>query len=404
MRRASRLSVGVGVILVVLAALWRLVVPGLAVKLPGDLDKTAHATGTFTLYANAATRSPLLTPAKTPLDVERRVHVVSSSSDRAVVAETDHEVIKGLTSQTFQQQYVLSRKTSRNVSSAQAWAYTPASKVDRSPYWSVNLPFHTGNGPYEIWKNEIGAGYPFVGAGTVRVDGVTMQRLKGQVTNAPVQAYYVKQLGALLPSTITPEQVDPLFGPLHYNRALLLSQVGPMLSRADDRTLEQVQHTDVALDYRLDVATTLLVEPRTGAITDLAKIDQTLYAVPDLVGIRELQAIFDKPAYASKGLVVAAGQVMTKIITATPRLKVFNVTYSQTADSVANITSYAKSKGQQVDLVSRTIPLAILLAGVTAIVSGLLLVAAAASGGSPPPGAGSRRRPPVGQAAGRTPS
>jgi hypothetical protein len=395
MRRASRLLVGLGVLLVVLAGVWRLLVPGLAVKLPSDLDKTAHATGTFTLYANAGTRSPLDTPLKSALDIERRLRVVSSTSSQAVVAETDVEKITGLTNQTFNQQYVLDRKNSRNVASDHAWAYTPSTKVDRSPYWAVNLPFGTGSGPYQIWKNEIGAGYPFLGAGKLTVDGVTMQRLKGQVTNAPVQDYYVKELGSLLPSTITPEQIDPLFGPTHYNRALLLSQVRPMLSPADAGTLKQIQDTDVALDYRLDVDTTLLVEPRTGTITDLAKINQTLYAVPDLVGIRTMQAIFSKPDYASKGLVVAAGKVMTQIITDTPRLKVFNVTYSQSAASVADITIYAQTKGDQVDLVKKTIPLAILLAGIAVMALGLLLAAAAASGGGPRPRPGARRRLPV---------
>jgi Porin PorA len=327
--------------------------------------------------------------------------VVSSTSDRAVVAETDVEAIQGLPDETFNQQYVLDRGNSRNLTSDQSWAYTPTTKVDRSPYWSVNLPFETGNGPYEVWKNEVGAGYPFVGAGTVKVDGVTLQRLKGQLANAPVQDYYVKQLGALLPSTITPEQIDALFAPTHYNRALLLSQVAPLLSRADAGQLTKVQNTDVALDYRLDVATTLLVEPRTGAICDLAKVDQTLYAVPDLAGIRTLQKIFSKPDYASKGLVVAAGQLMTNLIANTPRLKGFNVTYSQTPASVADIVGYAKNKGEQIDLVKKTIPLSLLLAGIAVIAIGLLMAAAVASGGSPRPATRVRGRPVAGRSGAR---
>src|SRR5690348_14943805 len=97
----------------VLAGVWRVAVPPLAVKLPSDLDKTARATGTFTLFLNPATKTPISNPPTYPLDIERRLHVVSSSSSQAVLAENDVEVIKGLPDpvghQVFNQQYVLNR-------------------------------------------------------------------------------------------------------------------------------------------------------------------------------------------------------------------------------------------------------------------------------------------------------
>ena len=37
----------------------------------------------------------------------------------------------------------------------------PNNKVDRSPEYSINLPFNSGNGPYQVWKNESGVSYPF---------------------------------------------------------------------------------------------------------------------------------------------------------------------------------------------------------------------------------------------------
>ena len=70
----------VGVLLIVLGVVAAFVVPALAVKYPGGpLNKTAHATGTFTLYIDPATAGPLATPQKLPLDIKRNLHVIETS-------------------------------------------------------------------------------------------------------------------------------------------------------------------------------------------------------------------------------------------------------------------------------------------------------------------------------------
>jgi hypothetical protein len=65
--------------------------------------------------------------------------------------------------------------------------------------------------------------------------------------------------------------------------------------------------------------------------------------------------------------------VLDKIVTSPPRLKAFSYNYSQTAASVKDISSYAKSKGDQIDLVKQTIPLGLLIIGFVSLAVGLVL-------------------------------
>ena len=206
------------------------------------------------------------------------------------------------------------------------------------------------------------------------------------MANAPVQPYYLKQLGATLPTTITPAQVDPWLQKPVYSRSAMQSLIGPLVSPADRQVIKQIQNTNWKLDYQLDVKTTLLVEPKTGAITDLAKIDQTLYATPDLANIRTLLAIFTKPAYASNQIVTATGQVMKNVLADPPRLRILNVTYSQTPESVAEITAYAKHKADSIDLVKHTVPLVLLILGLVVTAVGLVLLFVAGRRRSDPTG------------------
>lgn len=384
MRRVSRLMIGLGVLIVLLAGVWAMVAPRSDAKLPGDLDKTAAATGTFTMYADTSKQSLLKTPTSAPLDLQQRLRVVESTSEHAVVDENQIESVPGMAPQTFRQQYVLDRENSRNLEGAQSWAYTPSTKVNRSPYWSVSLPSDIGSGTYLVWNNEIGAAVPFVGAGTVKVDGVTLQRLAGKVSHAPVQGYFLKQFSTPLPATMSPDQVDKLFNAVVFDRALTSRWVIPLMTSADAAALRKLQDTDVPLHYQLDAATTLLVDPQTGLVSDIAKVDETLYAVPDLVAIRQLKAIFSRPGYAASEVMQDGVKVLDGILANTPRLKILRVSYQQTPASVADFVSYAKSKGDKSDFATRTLPLILLVVGIVVIAVGLVLAATAGRKGEGP--------------------
>src|SRR4051794_10534855 len=142
--------------LLVLALLWALIAPGQLVKYPSDLDKTAIAKGTVTLYFDPATGAPGATPQTLPLTIHRNLKIVGSTGSQATLQETSTEQIGPLAPEKLLQRYVIDRTSLKNLADPAAYAYAPANATNRSPAYSINLPFSTGDGPYPIWKNETG--------------------------------------------------------------------------------------------------------------------------------------------------------------------------------------------------------------------------------------------------------
>jgi hypothetical protein len=373
MRTASKVLIAIGVALAVLAGLWLLIAPGQLVKYPNDLDKTAVAEGTFTQYLGAKTGLPLLRPRQLPLTINRRLHVVSSNGSRAVVKEDSSEKIGPLPPQDLQQQYVISRTTLKNLQSGQSYVYAPQNVIDRAPAYSINLPFDTGAGPYEIWKNEVGRSYTFRQQGDkVTRYGVTLIPLQGGLTNAPAQSYYLNELRALgLPTHTTIQRLTPQLKAVGLDPAQLTTTLLPRLSADDRAAIVSALSQPIGLRYVVSVKTRLLVEPATGAIVSLDNINQTLGVQPSFGALRQIAAILSKPQYLANPVVKIAGSTLAKLAQSPPTTKVFNITYGQTPASVADIASYAKSKADGIAMVKTTIPLLLLIAGVLSAAVGL---------------------------------
>jgi hypothetical protein len=98
-----------------------------------------------------------------------------------------------------------------------------------------------------------------------------------------------------------------------------------------------------------------------------------------------LLAVFSQPKYASSEVTRHGATFLTNVLAHTPRLQVLNTTYQQTPSSVAEFVSYAKSKGDRVDLVKHTVPLVLLVAGIVVLVAGLLVGASTGSRKPPAP-------------------
>jgi hypothetical protein len=373
--RLPKVLVAVGVLLIVLGVVAAFVVPAVAVKYPGGpLNKTAHAQGTFTLYIDPATAGPLAKPQKLSLDIKRNLHVIETDGSRAVVAENDVEQIGNLKPQDLQQRYVLDRKSLKDVADPRAWAYTPSNKVDRSPAYSVNLPFDSGNGPYQVWKNESGVSYAFTKKATVHEGGVTLFRYQGSMTGAPAQSYYIDQLASQgIPKSLTPAQAATQLRAQGADPALLETAVLPALAPADRSAALTILGQNVPLKYTIDVRTSFLVEPKTGAIVGLEQINQTLYATPDIQGIGRIQTILSKPQYAKNAAVQAAASVIGKLVRNPPHSRIFNITYAQLPASVKDLAAFAKSRADKITLAKVTIPAVIGGLGVLVALTGVVL-------------------------------
>ncbi len=375
MRRPAKVLIGIGVLLMVVGVAAHWVLPAVAVKYPGGpLNKTAHATGTFTLYIDPSTAAPLKTPQKLSLDIKRNLHVIETDGNRAVVQENDVEQIGTLKPQDLQQRYVLDRKSLKNVDDDRAWAYTPTNKVDRSPAYAINLPFDSGKGPYQVWKNESGVSYPFTKVGTTKRAGVQLFRYSGTLKGAPAQAYYIDQLASQgIPKSLTPTQAAAQLKAQGADPALLASAVLPVLAADDRATATSILAQNVPLNYTIDVHTAFLVEPKTGAIVGLDRIDQTLKASPDIQGIGRLQTILNKPQYANNAVVQSAAQIIGKLVKNPPTSNIFNINYSQVPASVDDLAKFAGGRADKITLAKVTLPLIIGGLGLVVALIGLVL-------------------------------
>lgn len=355
--------------------MWRLAAPGALVKYSSDVNQTAVADGTLTLFLDPATTAPLRTPQRLPLTIRRQLRVVETTGSRAVVQEDDRETIGPLPEIDFKQRYVIDRGTIRNVASDQAYAYTESNRIDRSPTYAINLPFDAGKGPYEIWKNEVGRSYTFrqEGAKTTR-DGLTLMPMVGRLDDAKAQPYYIDQLASQrIPKQLTLAQLTPQLKAQGIDPQRIASQVLPQLTAADRAEALSIIGPPITLDYRVGVATRLLVEPRTGAFVSLDRIDQTLSSRPDIAGIGRVQAILAKPQYRSKPAVTSTAGTLARLVRNPPTTRVFTISYGQTPPSVTDIASYVTKKADRIDLVTKTIPLALLIPDVVLFVVGIAL-------------------------------
>ncbi len=375
MRRSAKILVGLGTLLIVLAIVAVFVVPALAVKYPGGpLNKTAHAEGTFTLFIDPATAGQLETPQKRTLVINRNLDVVETSGSRAVVQESDEQEINGLKGEDLKQRYILDRKSLKDVSDDRSWAYTADNKVDRSPAYAVNLPFDSGDGPYLVWKNETGSSYEFRKTGEVTKAGVKLYRYRGTMTNEPAKDYYIKQLASQgVPQSLTPTQAAAQLKSLGADPALLETAVLPVLAAADRQAAEEILGQNVPLAYKIDVDTTFLVEPKTGAIVGLDRILQTLKASPDIQGIGRIQTILSKPQYADNAIVKTAAATIEKLVKNPPTSKIFTLDYAQTPASVDDLAKFAQSRADKIMLAKVWLPVIIGGVGVLVLLSGVVL-------------------------------
>jgi Porin PorA len=376
MRTRSKVLIAVGAALAVLAGLWALIAPGQLVKYPNHVDKTVVATGKFSLAVNPSTGAPLSKPEVLPLTIHRRLRVVSATGSQVVVKEDDVEQIGTLPQQDVQQQYVLDRSSLKNVASGEAYTYAPANHVNRSPAYSVNLPFATQSGPYQIWKNELGRSYTFRQQGAaVSRDGLTLIPFQGEVSDVPAQPYYLATLEPLghLPTQTTIGQLTPQLKALGIDPTQLRTVLLPQLTASDRAAIGSALTRPIPLRYVVSAKTRILVEPTTGAIVSLDRIDESLGVQPQLGGLAVIGSVLGKSAYRNNPVIIAARSALAKLVHSPATAAMFSYTYSQTPASVADIASYTNSAANKITAVQTTIPLGILLIGVLSAATGLIL-------------------------------
>jgi hypothetical protein len=372
--RASRWPIVVGIIGILLllgAVVWRFVAQPALVKYPTDLEGDAHAEGTITFFLDPETRAPLDPPAEETLVIDRHLEVDEDESDGdlAVVDELDQQEIAGQPSE-LRQRYVIDRTTLENVADDRAYAYDDANVTDRSPAYSINLPFDAGDGPYAVWKNESGESYEFTATDSYEVDGVELTTYEGSADDLPVTDAYVAALGPQgVPTELTLDELRPILADAGLDLDALLGALLPQLSPADVQALLAVAEQAVPLTYSLSVQTRFGVEPRTGAIVDLASITQTVGARPDPEAIGPIADVLGR--YPQVPEAVSAIETLNGFAEGPP-IPVFEISYAQTEESRSETVEQADDLAGQLTLATRTIPLGLLVVGLVAVLVALI--------------------------------
>jgi Porin PorA len=344
----------VGVVLLVVAALWVPVAVPELVRFPSRLDATSHYRGTFTLRVDPATSAPLAEPMTLPLEIDRRVRTLpGGGAHTAVLEEAVTYRIAG-TTQRERHHYVIDRRSMQNRADRRSWSFSPEHRVHQAGTYRVTLPLGArADGRYRIWENEPGRSFWMVGDAAraqVRRNGLSLIGLQEVWHGAPVASYYRAELRKQgFATALTFPQLAARFatGGVDVESAL------DIVSAADAPVVAAARDVRLPLRFFRDNDGHALVEPRTGAIVDLVSSDEAITAAVDLAPLRELRNVLGRAA--SSPHVAALADALDALDRATPA-PVYSLRYEETPASVAEAARRTKNDLRQLDLVERYMP------------------------------------------------
>jgi hypothetical protein len=286
MLRGGKWLIGFAVGLLVIALLWLVFAVPALVRYPLDIDATPVYEGTFTIFVDPNTFAPLDTPRELPLKVTRHIDALGSKSSfsKVVVSEKIDFDAGGEFSQKQDNQYVMDRRSIKNVESDEAYAFAPSNVVDRSPAYRLNFPLDTNaDDDYLIYKNEIGATYTAShdpALPEIDVDGLHLITFAASAGPVPITQAYIDLLSESvpLPESLTITQLTPLLLSVGIDVPGTLAALGPVISQEDLATLTSLATKPVELVYLDTFSGSDAVEPETGAIVVVKDVVETVSA------------------------------------------------------------------------------------------------------------------------------
>ena len=371
MKRPAKVLIGVGVALLVATVGWSpLVVPRL-VKLPGDINRTDHYSGTFVTFVDQSSGATLASPLVVPLTIDR--HVASVPGATTAHVSLLHETITahmGANTVVQQNVYAVDRRSMQNIADPRAWTFTPGNVVDRSGtyYLTLAMGVHPTGVSIKVWKPEAGASYPVTS--TTPAKGVAASSrvvyLKGNIPSPlPVPPYEAAALTAQgLPMQLSPAQAGARLAAAGVNTAALLPVLARTLSAQELAPVSAAVTAPVALHYFVYGHGLLAVEPTTGGLVQLSGIVDGIAVQPDTRAISTALTVLTRhqnvPAIAS--LVTTLEQTV-----AAPPQPVYELRYTQTPASVVAAASYAHAQAGRVTLATTTLPRVLLALAVLSL-------------------------------------
>lgn len=316
-----------GVLLVAFAPVARWAIAPRLTVLPGDLNTTRVYTGTAAVLANPTTLSgTTVGPAvlrNVPITVTHSDQAVATTSKNALIADKRVITVPGFTVASLTYNLSVDRKTFQ---SNQAIA-----GVNDARGLVFNWPIGTKPHNYTGWVSDSGTTTVMKYAGTATRGGVSTYVF---TTTVPAARITDPQLLRLLPASATKAELMrqvPAFG---FSTAKL-TQLNTLMAKLAD---------PVPLAYTYAMTGTFYIHPKTGVVVDLKW--------------HETRAV---------NFVTAAGLV--------PLATVMDMSWTSTPATLTAAANDARDNASKMSLITDTLPLVSLIAGVGFVVVGVALIA-----------------------------
>jgi hypothetical protein len=363
-RRRGRILVIAGVLLIAVAVVFRVALVPSLLKLPTNLDKTAHFAGQELAYVDPGTGAPLARPHGVPLTITRHVTADRKASDgrRIVLDEAVTAAVKGAPPLRQHNRYVMDRKSVVNVSDPRASAFTPANNVDRSGAYRLAFGFDVPDGkPIKLYSNDTDSTYQATpDARTPSGDVEGNRALNYEIHQRPHRLSPVYLAGLEhaigLPASTT---LDELGRGLR-RAGVDLPAVVAALPTADQARIAALQRKPIPLVYEEGLSGRIAIEPKTGLLANLFNERITVTVRPDPNGLAPLAAILNRNAG-----VAAVRSALPKLRAAASHAQpLFALDYRQTPASVAETADDIGSASRQLSVAKLWLPLLLAALGV----------------------------------------
>jgi len=366
MRTSKIVLLVIGVLVLVVAAIWRPVVAPQLTKLPTSLDISYRFTGTYTGYVNQSTGARLAAAQNLPLTIDRQVKAVPAQSTSSELVVNDASTVAFGPDKTPQiLQYVLDRSTAESVKSPHAYALVPGNVVDRTGSYSLGPPPGADTAEtYPLWVDEIGKAVPISYANvTQTVHGVAVQEWQLNLPATPMAASFVSAMH--LPATMSFADFEAQLKAQGTDLALGLKVLSGSLTAAEKASLAALTAKPIPLQYFYAINIKLLVEPASGTIVDTLTAVRAYSVRPELGPLAAalapmLAAHPTNPAAAP----LAAGS--KKLITA-PAQPLYTLTFHQTPASITETAGQAGHTALLLRIVELWIPVGLGVIGLVLV-------------------------------------
>jgi len=372
MRTSKIVLLVIGVVVLVVAAIWRPVVAPQLTKLPTSLNISYQFAGTYTGYVNQSTGARLAAPQNLPLSIYRHIKAVTTRSTSSELVVNDAQAVAiGPSTSPWVAQYVLDRSTSENVKSPLAYAQLPGNVVDRSGSYSLGPPPGVDTEKtYPYWVDEIGKTIPITYANaTQTTNGLAVQQWQVNLPATPMLASMVNAMH--LPTAMPFASFEAQLKAQGTDLAAALRLLSTSLTAAEKTRLAALTAMPIPLQYFYASQSKLLIEPTTGMIVDMVNVVRAYSVRPNLgplmAGLAPILAAHPTNPVAAA---LAAGG---KKLAAAPAQPLYTLTFHQTPASVTELAGQAGHNANMLRIFQMWIPIGL---GVI----GLILVGLAFTG------------------------